>query len=230
LHSRFRGGTAFIVWLAAASAAQTEATTSCPAPMPTVVLERFISADCETCWSSGPAQGDGKNAPFVLDWIVPSERGDAAPLSVAALVEAGVRAPGVSADGTASRRHAIARPGAMRVTVGDGPAWNGYIGLRLSVAHKGGAWPVGAVGYLALVERVPAGQDGTPVPRQLVRTLVGPLVLDELRTQRQIAHLRAVRVPENGKAERLVGVGWVQAADGRMLALGAAKRDNCGPP
>jgi hypothetical protein len=42
--------------------------------------------------------------------------------------------------------------------------------------------------------------------------------------------LRAVRVPENSQAERLVGVGWVQAADGRMLALGAAERDNCGPP
>jgi hypothetical protein len=215
--------------IAALALVRAHAAAPCPAAAPVAVLERFIWADCLACWGRTPTRDEPAGAAFVLDWIVPTERGDAAPLAAAALAEARERAPKPAADGSASRRHALARPLALRVTVGDGPAWNGYIGLNLSVARRSSAWPAGAVGYLALVERVPAGHDGTPVARQLVRTLVGPLTLDELHTQRRVDHLRAVRVPAGSKPERLVGVGWVQSPDGRMLALGAAKREQCGP-
>ena len=50
---------------------------------PQAVLERFINADCETCWrdAATPVTVRGEIA---LDWIVPGAKGEDAPLSMAA--------------------------------------------------------------------------------------------------------------------------------------------------
>ena len=45
---------------------------------PTSLIERFISADCDTCWTS-PAVVKTKPHELALDWIVPSAKGDEAP-------------------------------------------------------------------------------------------------------------------------------------------------------
>jgi len=209
---------AFGLVLAWASLAQAQ----CPAPEARVLLERFIPADCEACWREGtPPTG----APAVLDWIVPSPRGEEAPLSAAALPEARGRAGALVADATLPRRHALTAPASLRVAVLDGPAWNGYVGLQLQVQQPGGALPKGAVGYLALIENVAAGDEGTPVARRLVRVLAGPLPLDP--SQGTNDHLRALRIPLGARIERLGSVGWVENAAGQVLAWAVAPVGDC---
>src|SRR4051812_21681050 len=70
---------------AGAACANARAQADCHAPRPTLLVERYISADCAACWQSAPplpAGAAGKGVPFALDWIVPSARGEAAPLSL----------------------------------------------------------------------------------------------------------------------------------------------------
>src|SRR5450830_1597736 len=50
---------------------------------PVLLLEHFISADCESCWSA-PPDAEPTNGALTLDWIVPSDQADEAPLSAAA--------------------------------------------------------------------------------------------------------------------------------------------------
>jgi hypothetical protein len=194
----------------------------CPAPAARVLLERFIPADCEACWREAATP---PGAPAVLDWIVPSTRGDEAPLSAAALPEARGRAGALPADATLPRRHALATHAKLSVAVRDGPAWNGYVGLELQVKQRSGGLPKGAVGYLALVENVAAGDEGTPVARRLVRVLAGPLPLDP--SQGTNDHLRALRIPKGARAERLGSVGWVENAAGQVLAWAVAPVGDC---
>ena len=62
-------------------------------PTPAVLVERFISADCEKCWGA-PSPAVTAKLParaLALDWITPSPLGDEAPLSAAALRDADAR-------------------------------------------------------------------------------------------------------------------------------------------
>ena len=47
-------------------------------PQPRVLYERFISADCDSCWASAPAHVPGAST-LVVDWIVPGRLGDEPP-------------------------------------------------------------------------------------------------------------------------------------------------------
>lgn len=208
---------------------------------PTLMLERFVSADCEACWKTQPpaptpAPKAARNgAPFVLDWIVPSVRGGDAPLTKSAVSEATARAQragGLGADEALTVSTPLPARSALRLRIQDGPAWNGYIGLQFEASYSATRpLPQGLAGYLALVERIPADAESTPVTRQLVRTVVGPLSLDGLAERRKVDHLRAVRLPETAKPERLAAIGWIETPAGRVLAIAArddaaCKRDN----
>jgi hypothetical protein len=204
----------------------------CAAP-PRLLLERFISADCEACWrvvppSPAPAQG---GTPFVLDWIVPSSRGDQAPLSPVTVPEAtprAARAGSLVSDEVLTQSTPLAGPSALQLKVEDGPAWNSYIALRLEVSYTASRpLPQGLAGYLALVERFGAADEGTPVARQRVRSVIGPLPLDGLAQGRKVDHLRAVRVPANVSPERLAVVGWLETPAGRVLAVASRADPPC---
>ena len=198
----------------------------CPAPLATAVLERFIDANCEACWRSGDASTQAQgNDPFVLDWIVPGAAGDGAALSPAALVEATARAGALPADTTLHRRHVLPLQPGLGITLRDGPPWYGYIGLQLAVQHADAALPVGAVAYLALVENVAPGEEGTPAARRLVRALAGPLPLATGRTSSE--HLQAMRIPFGARPERLSAVAWIEAPAGRLVALAGATPLDC---
>ncbi len=188
--------------------------------MARVLVERFISADCEACWGAGTAPA---GTPFVLDWIVPSTRGDDAPLAAAAIAEATARAGDVAPDGTLQRSLLLPPLRGMRISVQDGPGWNGYIGAQLRVEQTGAALPAGTVGYLALVENIPAGSEGSPIARRLVRALAGPLPLVGEST----THLRALRIPAGAEALRLTSIGWVESPPGRIVALAQTAPAKC---
>ncbi|MBA2674768.1 MAG: hypothetical protein H0U68_13945, partial [Ramlibacter sp.] len=63
-----------------AGAAQALCSSEIGGPQPTALLERFISADCDTCWSD-PATPRATGRELAIDWIVPGARGDDAPLA-----------------------------------------------------------------------------------------------------------------------------------------------------
>lgn len=183
-------------------------------------VERFISADCSACWSATPERAAAEGQ-WPFDWIVPSSHGEDAPLSPAAPVEARERVQRATgralADGASEvHRSQAARAVAPRLRVQSSPAWNGYYALRLEVRGKA---PRAASAWLALVEAVPAGTDGTPVARDLVRVVAGPLDLADLRRSGRASALHALRWPETSKAERLRARAWIEAADGTLLAV-----------
>ncbi|MBK6864865.1 MAG: hypothetical protein IPG91_15715 [Ideonella sp.] len=193
------------------------------AQCPNRLVERYIPADCEACWRDAAVPPAGS---AVLDWIVPSARGDAAPLAAAALAAATARAPRSAPDATLERRHALAARG-VDVRVEDGPILNGYLGVRLTVRHDGrGSLPEGAVGYIALVEALAPGEEGSPVERRLVRQLAGPLTLDPMR--KDVEHLLAVRIAVGTRIDGLAVIGWVETPSRRILAA-AARSAGCGP-
>jgi hypothetical protein len=197
---------------------------ACKTAPPKAMLERFISAACESCWQNTAAP-DRPGELLVLDWIAPAGDGGA-PLASAALTEASVRANNLPVNETVLRRVPLGRPGAPRVRIADGPGWNGYVGLSLTV-QRIKPLPAGAVAYMALVERVPAGSEGSPVARQLVRAVVGPLPLDELATHAKVQHFRATRLPEAARADRLGSVGWVETAQGTVIAAAQSPLPGC---
>ncbi len=204
-----------------AAGISTAAPVACRQPAPRAVLERVFSAACDACWrEAGTAAPRGT---LVLDWIAPAA--DDAPMAVAALPEALSRAaPRI--DATTERRSVLPRRPPVSVRVADGPAWNGYVGLQVTLTRTGTHLP-GSVAYMALVERVPAGSEGTAIDRQLVRVLIGPLPLDELATLRTVRHLRSVRLPEGAQPERLASIAWLESADGRMLAAAQSAAAGC---
>ncbi len=185
------------------------------------VFERFISAECSACWTDASAPVAGSDA-WLLDWIVPSARGDEAPLSPAAPDEAAARARrvlniGVNDDArTTVHRTSARRASAAKLTVASGPAFNGYFGVQID--GRGRA-PEDSGVWVALVESVPAGTDGTPVPRQLVRTVAGPFHPHELGSGKAWRVLQAMRWPETAKPERLLARAWIERADGRLVAM-----------
>lgn len=215
---------AALVTVAAAAAAEpTPQAATCPrADAP--VTERFTSADCADCWSA--AAPGAVAADWLFDWITPTPRGAEAALASAAPVEAAERAQRLGAAvPVASQvlvlRDRLPRPSKLKLQVQSGPAWNGYFGLQLDVR---GSLPAGSTGWLALVEMLPAGTEGSTIERQLLRSVAGPLPLDGARQPRGMQHLRALRWPETAQPTRLQARGWIEGPDGRLLAVAS---DRC---
>ena len=202
-----------LAWPAAAHAG------ACP-PAASPVTEVFIAADCADCWSAPAARAGAPG--WRLDWITPAAAD--APLAAAALADSRERA-----DRAAAASAVALRPSALRLQVVSGPAWNGYFGLQMSLqraragANRAGL-PAGSTGWLALVELLPAGAEGSPVPRALVRSVAGPLPLAEPPPGQSVSQLRALRWPEGAQPQRLQARAWIEAPTGQVLLMAA---DRC---
>ena len=177
-------------------------------PAPSALLERFISADCESCWSDAQTARPGPTS-VALDWIVPGAQGDEAPLSAAARQDGLER---LQALRQAVTPDAPLRPGTVHLRVAHGPALGGYVGISMALEPLE---PLNGplTAWLALVESIAAGADGTPVERNLVRNT---LVFDWSAGAWQ--EIRAMAVPEGAQSARLRLVGWVEDASARVLA------------
>jgi hypothetical protein len=193
---------------------------ACPAA-PQRWVERAIAADCLSCWQQADRTA---TRTLALDWIVP--KGDDAELAVAALPEGSERFTGGTLP--AKREQTLPISGGARLEVSSGLAWNGYVGLNFSLQWpRRGAWPADAVGYVALVERIPAGTDGSGAARQLVRALAGPLSLERPAGKAPLQHLLAVRLPANGDPARFAAVGWLETPDHRVLLAAQSPPAGC---
>jgi hypothetical protein len=181
---------------------------------PAALLERFVSADCAECWrdraTPEPAAGT-----FAIDWVVPGVKGDDAPLAAVALDEATERLQFLKrsvparSDAVFGRREGEPLP--LRVAQGD--AFNDYIGtsLELKKAPGGEEWHP----WLLLVEQLPAGTEGSPVERHLVRNVFRP----EWRRGAPLADERAMQIHQGARPERLRLVGVLADSRGRIRAI-----------
>jgi len=207
----------------------------CPAAADAVV-EHFVGADCLACWQGAPgargaaAIGAGE---WSLDWLVPAA--DDAAMAPGAIPESGERLARLgphlpelmqSQPAGFDTTDALAPAAAgRRFYVHSSLPHQGYFGVQM---HASGAWPAGHSGWIALVEQIPAGTRGTPLPRRLVRVLVGPLKLPEAAgASNAVAPAYALRWPENAHVENLVAAAWVEDAAGRIVQ---AATDRCQDP
>jgi hypothetical protein len=220
-------------------------------PAPTAILERFISADCDACWAAGSLPQPSKNQTS-LDWIVPSPRGDEAALSAAAINDAMSRLQDLKLNWTAadakmqtSAVQTITQAkAASNVRVAHGLPFNGYIGtsiaftpsaaLRASALQPKKLTPINhstqVLAYLVLVETLPAGAEGSNIERNLVRNvLVTPWDLQaQLAKPRQngfkpLFESRPLSLPQGVNPDRLKVIGWVQDAQGKILAAAQSR-------
>lgn len=209
-------------------------------PVPTALLERFISADCSDCWATStlPAALKGQVS---LDWIVPSPRGDEAPLSAAAINDATSRLQALQLSwptAQAKLQNSDVLPGplekpASTLRVAHGLPVNGYIGTSIefkpsaslrqtALGPKKLSSPsdvLNVQAYVVLVETLPAGTEGSQVERHLVRNMleINWNLNDQLSRTGQagfkpLFESRPLSIPQGVNPDRLRVLGWVQSA------------------
>ncbi|NBY26009.1 MAG: hypothetical protein EBQ71_01335 [Betaproteobacteria bacterium] len=213
-------------------------------PQPVRLLERFLSADCEACWSRASTQASAKNQAsghsdqvLTLDWILPSRQGDEAALSGAASRDALLRLQTLGRPAPAREMQlssAVPKRSAYRLRVAHGVALGGYIGASIEVRGMpsptaasptptpGGSQRGETTAVLLLVETIAAGTEGTPITRHLVRNMLQIPWPGVNATGHQeppsLLERRPLSVPSGAQAQRLRVVGWLQDRQGRLLA------------
>lgn len=185
---------------------------------PPAVLERFINADCLACWSD-PATPRPAGEALVLDWVVPGSLGEHAPLAVVATRDALDRLAQLRQAVPARSSSAQSRRSGPRaqLRLAQGATFNDYIGTSVEVPQPGReAWRA----WLVLVERLPAGTEGSPVARNLVRNAFRPeWPAATARTAQRLAEARSMQIREGAAPERLRLVALLEDGRGRMRAI-----------
>jgi hypothetical protein len=202
-------------------------------PKPVQLVERFINADCESCWRDAATPEAAKNE-TVLDWVLPGGRGEDAPLSAVASRDGLGRLDALRK--TAPAESMWATGAVMPATgaslrVAHGIALSGYIGTSIELMLMPAALKNQRLSaWLALVEAIPSGTEGTPIDRYLVRNVLSV----PWNTSRQPASAKAKRffesrsmsVAQGVNADRLTVIGWVEDASGGLVA---AAQSRCPP-
>jgi hypothetical protein len=227
---------AFIAALLALGAGPARAQSFCASggqPRPAQLLERFINANCDNCWAD-PATPKAAAGQLALDWVLPGDKGDEAPLSAVAAREALDRLVALRqsppAQSLASTLPVQGLKGAT-LRVAHGLPLSGYLGASIELkpipaAAKGRQWTA----WLALVETLPAGTEGSPVERNLVRNVLQtpwdgrkPLAKGD---PKRFFDARSMSIAQGANAEHMRVVGWVEDDKGRVLA---AAESRCAP-
>lgn len=192
--------------------------TSDDVPPTTAVLERFINADCAECWRD-PRTPRPERGALVLDWIIPGRQGTDAPLSVVASDDAMERLYALKLQvperSTAATSRRQGHPVPLRLAQGD--AFNDYVGTSMELKEPGREpWRA----WLVLVEQLPAGTEGSPVERNLVRNVFRPDWANVMRrVPGRLAEARAMQIREGARPERLRLVALLQDGRGRIRAI-----------
>ena len=186
------------------------------------MTERFISADCQDCWTSPLTT---TKADLVLDWIVPSAAGEDAAMSAAASRDATTRlgALGKVLDKSQMLHRTTLQslPG-YQLRVAHGLPVNGYIGTSIEWTPKSRSPQTVKtqktfISYLLLIESIPKGTANSPADRLLVRNM-----LEEnwqLPSHTKFLSRRPMSIPDGVNPDNLQVVGWVQDAQGRVLSM-----------
>lgn len=185
--------------------------------------ERFVPADCGDCWTA-PDTAPTEAGAIVLDWVVPGTLGDDAPLSAVARRESVERLDTVGMPPPrrpTARSEALPQMPPFRLRLAQGPVLNGYLGIGIQIGRTPRALD-GARLAIALVESLPAGTEGSPVARNLVRNVYYPAWKGrfQLSKTKQTAYseTRTMNVPDGAQPDRLRLVAWVMDRQGRTVA------------
>lgn len=207
----------FIALILLAPLAAQALCTSDEVPPVATLVERFIRADCLPCWRERTAPAPGADT-LVLDWIVPGpQAGGAAPARAASedAIERlkWLRRPApATMDTVTSRREG--KP--LNLRIAHGEAFNDYIGTSMELQQAGGqAWQA----WLLLVERLPAGADGSPEARNVVRKVFRPDWQRGERGPGGLEETRSMQVPVWMRPERVRLVSVLQDGQGRIRAI-----------
>lgn len=203
---------------------------------PVQLMERFINADCDTCWQD-PATPKASDKHAVLDWIVPNDvggKGDDAPLSAVASRDGLSRLVLLNKDmprETLTVTHPVRQLKGMSgstLRVAHGLPFSSYLGTSIELkpvppTAKQQRWTA----WLALVETLPAGTEGSPVARNLVRNAYqaawsggsNPSALAPNR----FFDARSMSVAQGANPDKLRVIGWVEDAKGHVLAAAQSR-------
>jgi hypothetical protein len=202
-------------------------------PRPVQLLERFMNADCEHCWSD-PATPPPSASQIALDWVVPGSKGDDAPLSAVASRDALARLETLGEsrpEEVKTNLHSVKEFRGTTLRVSHGLPLNDYLGTSIELRPI----PVQAKrqrlnAWLALVETLPAGTEGSPVERNLVRNVIQTswgVRNQRLKTdQSRFFEARSMSIPSGTDPNRLRVIGWVEDERGHILA---AAQSRCKP-
>lgn len=201
-------------------------------PRPVQLLERFINADCESCWKD-PATVKAASGQIVLDWVVPGKRGDDAPLSAVASSEGLTRLQTLKKpvpNELMSSVLPVKNVPKTTLRVAHGIALSGYVGASIELkpalpTYKGKQLTT----WLALVEKVAEGTEASPVERYLVRGLLqtswdGRKALPKTEKNR-FFDSRVMSVAPGVNSEQLEVIGWVEDSRGQIVAATQSKCD-----
>lgn len=198
-------------------------------PRPAQLMERFINADCANCWSEPSTPRPGTRA-VALDWIIPGSRGDAAPLSAVATRDALDRLASLKKSlppQSMTIFHAVKGIGSSALRVAHGLPVADYLGASIELKPIPAAAKQPLTAWLALVETLPAGTEGSPVERNLVRNVLQhmwdgrkPLFKTE---QNRFFETRSMNIAPAASPERLRVIGWVEDEKGRVLAAAQSR-------
>ena len=207
----------------------------------TALLERFINADCDSCWKD-PATPAAQPGEMALDWVLPGSKSDDAPLSAVASRDGLTRLEALGdtqPDKVTTSLHVIKKPRlkGSDLRVAHGLALSGYIGVSIelkpstSTTAKQPHPPQQLLtAWLVLVESVPAGTEGTPVARNLVRNAlqVDWNMRSQLSKQERarFSESRVMSVAQGVNPDHLRVIGWVEDAKRRVLT---AAQSGCTP-
>ncbi|MFZ4701881.1 MAG: hypothetical protein ACOYMG_17685 [Candidatus Methylumidiphilus sp.] len=192
-------------------------------PVPKVLLDRFINADCDACWSD-PSTAPAPPSALALDWIVPGRLGEDAALSTAASRDALTRLNALQLEPPDTRMQAqtgvTAWPGA-RLRVAHGMVVGEYIGASIELTLPPGELPETPwQAWLVLVETLPLGLEGSTVPRNLVRNVLQTLWDKHNMLSNSVLinfkETRPMNIPAGANAQRLRVVGWIQDNQDRV--------------
>lgn len=200
---------------------------------PARLVERFINADCDSCWKDPetPKAGAGELA---LDWVTPGSHFDNAPLSAVATRDALARLESLKQAAPAASsvsRQAVRGIKGAGLRVAHGLPLAEYLGASIELkpvpaAARGQTWTA----WLALVETLPAGTEGSPVARNLVRNLFQTnwTLSKKLSKQEQTRFFdqRSMSIAQGVDASRLRVIGWVENEKGQIVA---AAESLCAP-
>ncbi|WP_233167660.1 hypothetical protein [Xylophilus sp. ASV27] len=195
-------------------------------PAPRMLLERFLNADCEACWADAATPRPDAGT-LVLDWIVPRGEDGQAPLAAGATRDAERRLAALRRAtpraGTEAVRTPVAGTRGTALRVARGPVVADYVGA--SIAWTAPLPRGGATAWLLLVEALPPGTDGSPVARMLVRNALVTTWAPQPGVRR-FSESRPMNIPDGADPERLRVLGWLQDAQGRIVA---AAQSRCRP-
>lgn len=198
-------------------------------PRPIQLMERFINADCSECWTDPTTPRPGANE-IALDWVLAGKLGDDAPLSAVATRDALTRLEVLKESiplKTLIANHAVKGVKGAALRVAHGLPVSDYVGASIELKPIPVSTTQPLTAWLALVETLPAGTEGSPVERNLVRNALQrkwdgrkQLLKSE---QNRFFETRSMNIAPAASPDRLRVIGWVEDEKGQVLATAQSR-------